>query len=105
MSGNASRRGMSAGQARTLEFVIVGLSILALVLIFQPFALDLFTAGAAAIIIVGLLFNLVPFCTPGRTGRSLLKITVLIVIIFAIVTALSLSAAELYASYISPAAD
>ncbi len=59
------RRGFSGRQARTLEYPIVGASILALVLIFQPFALGLFSIGAAAIVAVGLLFNLVPLCQPG----------------------------------------
>ena len=106
MSGsNPPRRGMSLRQARTLEYLIVASSILALVLIFQPFSLQLFTLGAAAIVIVGLLFNLVPFCQPGRTIGSVLKVLVIIVVIFAIVTALALASAELYAYYIAPPAD
>lgn len=99
------RGGLSARQARTLEYTIVAASILALVMIFQPFSLQLFTFGAAAIIIVGLVFNLVPFCQPGRTVGSLVRVTAIIVVIFAIVTALSLASAELYASYIAPPAE
>lgn len=97
------RRGMSARQARGVEYAIVGASILALAMIFQPFALGLFTVGAAAIVIVGLLFNLVPLCQPGKPARSLVVATGVIVVIFAIVTVLALASAELYAAYISPA--
>lgn len=99
------RRGLSLGQARGLEYAIVGSSLLALVLIFQPFSVELFTLGAAAIIVVGLIFNLVPFCQPGRTVGSLIKITLIIVVCFAIVTALSLGSAELYGYYIAPPAE
>jgi len=100
--GTAPRRGLSARQAGTVEAVIVGASILSLVLIFQPFSLNLFTVGAGAIVIVGLLFNLVPMCRPGVRMSSLLKGLIVIVVIFAIVTALSLASAELYAYYMSP---
>ena len=106
MSGTNTKiqapRGISARQARTLEYSIVAASILALALIFQPFSVGLFTLGAAAIVIVGLVFNLVPFCQAGRTVRSLVKTSIIIAVIFAIVTALALASAELYAYYISP---
>ena len=96
------RRGMTERQARTLEFGIVGASLLALVLIFQPFSLDLFTLGAAAIVIVGLAFNLVPLAQPGKAWRSVLIAAIVIVVAFAIVTLLSLGMAKLYGYYISP---
>jgi hypothetical protein len=98
-----ARRVLSVRQARTLEFAIVGASILALVLIFQPFVLGLFSVGAAAIVIVGLLFNLVPLCQPGTRVRSVVLALVVIIVVFAIVTVLALASAELYAYYISPA--
>jgi len=104
MSGR-KKRGMSVRQARTVEYGIVGASLLALVMIFQPFSLQLFTYGAAAIVIVGLAFNLVPLAQPGRTFGSLLKGLVVIVVAFAIVTALSLGMAELYGYYVTPPAD
>jgi uncharacterized protein YqfA (UPF0365 family) len=99
----SQRRVLSGRQARTLEYLIVGASILALVLIFQPFALGLFSIGAAAIVAVGLLFNLVPLCQPGVRVRSLVVALIVIIVIFAIVTGLALASAELYAYYISPA--
>lgn len=103
MSGtDAKRRGISAGTARTLEYVIVAASLLALLMIFQPFSLELFTLGAAAIVIVGLVFNIVPLCQPGKPVRSLVVASIVIVVVFAIVTLLALASAELYAYYISP---
>jgi hypothetical protein len=97
-----ARRGLSARQARTIESVIVGASVLALVLIFQPFSVTLFTLGAAAIVIVGLAFNLVPLCQPGKPVRALVTATIVIIVIFAIVTALALASAKIYAYYVTP---
>jgi hypothetical protein len=105
MSGGKHGKGLSARQARTVEFGIVGASLLALVMIFQPFSLELFTLGAAAIVIVGLVFNLVPLAQPGKTWRSLLIASIVIVVAFAIVTALSLGMAELYGYYVTPPAQ
>lgn len=93
--------GMTATQARTVEFTIVGLSIASLVMIFQPFWLGLYTVGAALVVVAGLAFNLVPLARPGRPARSLVKATIVILVIFAIVTALALGSAELYAIYMS----
>jgi hypothetical protein len=98
-------RGMSARQARGVEYGIVGASLLALVLIFQPFSLELFTLGAGVIVIMGLAFNLVPLARPGKTWGSLLTATIIIAVAFAIVTLLSLGMAELYGYYVTPAAE
>jgi hypothetical protein len=97
------RPGMTVRQARSVEFGIVGASLLALVLIFQPFSLELFSLGAAAIVLVGLAFNLVPLAQPGKTWRSLGIATIVIVVAFAIVTLLALGMAELYGYYVTPA--
>ena len=105
MSGGEPGKGLSPRQARTVEFGIVGASLLALVMIFQPFSLELFTLGAAAIVIVGLVFNLVPLAQSGKTWRSLLIASIVIVVAFAIVTALSLGMAELYGYYVTPPAQ
>ena len=101
MSDTPGRRGMSVRTARTVEYSIVGISIVALVLIFQPFALSLFTVGAGLIVLVGLLFNLVPLAQPGRSVGSLVRGGVIIVVAFLVVTALALGSAELYAMYLT----
>ena len=69
----AAKPGMSVAQARRVEYTIVGISILALALIFQPFSLTLYSAGAGLIIFAGLAFNLVPLCVAGRPVSSLVK--------------------------------
>lgn len=104
MSGmpRMGRRGMSAGIARAIEYVIVGISIAALVMIFQPFSLALFSVGAGLVILAGLAFNLIPLAQPGRPLSGLFKGAVVIAVVFVIVTALALGSAKLYAIYLTP---
>ena len=102
-SDKPGKRDMTVRQARTVEYSIVAASLLALVMIFQPFSLELFTLGAAAIVIVGLAFNLVPLAQPGKSARSLITASIVIVVAFGIVTLLSLGMAEVYGYYVTPA--
>ena len=48
MSGLDEKPGLTARQARRVEFGIIGLCIAALVMIFQPFSLTLFGIGTIA---------------------------------------------------------
>jgi O-antigen ligase len=91
---------MTAKQAKTVELTIVGVSLLSLLLLFQPFSLGLYSVGAGLVVLAGLAFNLVPLCTPGRTFGSLLKGALVIAIIFVVVTLIALGSALLYAAYL-----
>jgi hypothetical protein len=93
--------GMTAKQAQAIEFAIVAVSVLSLVLLFQPFSLGLYSIGAGLVVLAGLAFNLVPLCTPGRPVASLVKGAVIIAIVFVVVAALSLGSVELYAMYLT----
>jgi hypothetical protein len=93
--------GMSAKQAKTVELSIVGISLLSLVLLFQPFSLALYSVGAGLVVFAGLAFNLVPFCTAGRSYGSLLNVALIIAVIFVIVTLLALASAMLYSIYLT----
>jgi hypothetical protein len=93
--------GMNAKQAKTVELIIVGVSLLSLVLLFQPFSLALYSVGAGLVVLAGLAFNLVPLCTPGRTFSSLAKAALVIAIIFVVVTLLALGSAMLYSVYLT----
>jgi hypothetical protein len=93
--------GMSAKQAKTVELTIVGVSLLSLVLLFQPFSLALYSVGAGLVVLAGLAFNLVPLCVPGRSFASLLKGALIIAIVFVIVTLIALGSAMLYAAYLA----
>ena len=93
--------GMTAFQAKAIERTIVGISILALALLFQPLSLTLYSIGAGLVVLAGLAFNLVPLCTPGRSVASLIKGAIVIILIFAVVTLLALGSAKLYAIYMA----
>jgi hypothetical protein len=93
--------GMTAREAKTIEYAIVAVSVIALVLLFQPFSLGLYSVGAGLVVFAGLAFNLVPLCTPGRTFASLAKATAVIVAIFVVVTLLALGSALLYSWYLT----
>ena len=92
---------MTVTQAKTVEYAIISISVLSLVLLFQPFSLELYSIGAGLVVLAGLAFNLVPLCTPGRSFRSLVKGAFVIIVIFIVVTLLALGSALLYSWYLS----
>jgi hypothetical protein len=100
IANSPTQAGMTAGQAKAIEYAIVLMSVLSLILLFQPFSLTLYSVGAGLVVLAGLAFNLVPLCTPGRPFRSLAKGAVIIAIIFVVVTLLALGSALLYSWYL-----
>jgi hypothetical protein len=100
MSASRPSTGMTTGQARLAEGTIIGLSVLALVAIFQPFSMALFSAGCVLVVVAGLAFNLVPLCEPGRPGRDLLRAALIIAAVFVVVLLLALASASLYGVYL-----
>jgi len=101
MSDAPKPAGMSATQARAIESAIVVLSVVSLLLLFQPFSLELYSLGAGLVVLAGLAFNLVPLCTPGRPFGSFIKGALVILVIFVIVTLLALGSAILYSLYLT----
>ncbi|MDP6690207.1 MAG: hypothetical protein QF384_11985 [Alphaproteobacteria bacterium] len=93
--------GMTPRQARRVEFSIIGLCVVALVLIFQPYSLTLFSIGAGLVVLGGLAFNLVPLCRPGVSVRALVKAGIIVLVILAVVIALAIGSAKLYAIYLT----
>jgi hypothetical protein len=100
MSTGKPSVGMTLGQARLAEGTIIGLSVLALAAIFQPFSMTLFSAGCILVVVAGLAFNLVPFCEPGRPARDLLRAALIVAAVFVVVLALALLSASLYGVYL-----
>lgn len=98
---NPAQTGMTVNQAKTVEYAIISISTLSLVLLFQPFSLELYSIGAGLVVLAGLAFNLVPLCMPGRPFRSLVKGALVIIVIFIVVTLLALGSALLYTWYLS----
>ena len=100
MSGTETSHGMSQRQASAIRNAILGLCILSLVLIFQPFSLTLFGVGAVLVVLGGLAFNLVPLCQPGRPLKSVVTAGIVVLTILVVVVALAIGSAELYAIFL-----
>lgn len=94
-----SSAGMSATQARTLEFGIIGLCLVALTLVFQPFSLELYGVGAVLVIVGGLAFNLVPFCRTGVPLQRVLRVAMIVIVTLLIITAIAITSAWLYGKF------
>jgi uncharacterized membrane protein YedE/YeeE len=88
--------GMSPSAAQRLEWGVIGLGILALALIFQPFSLTLFGAGCALVVFAGLANNLLPLCQPGTAYRSLVSAALIVALAFFVVMLVSVAAAYFY---------
>jgi hypothetical protein len=89
-------RGMSSQTALRLEYSIIGLGVLALLLIFQPFNITLFTIGCILVVLAGLINNLLPLAQPGVPMRTVIKIAMVVAMIFCIALLVSIFAASLY---------
>ena len=88
--------GISPATAQRLEWGLIGLGILALALIFQPFSLALFGVGCALVVFAGLANNLLPLCQPGTSPRSLIVASVIVALAFFVIMLISITAAYLY---------
>ncbi len=98
MSAPDPRRepGMSPATAFRIEAAIIGLGILALVMIFQPFALWIFTLGVVFVVCAALLNNLLPFAQPGMPLRKVIFALVIVLLVFCTALVVSIVAAWLY---------
>ncbi|MCB1379804.1 MAG: hypothetical protein KDK89_15775 [Alphaproteobacteria bacterium] len=90
---------MSAQAAIRLEFGIIGLGILALVLIFQPFSITLFAVGSGLVVLAGLINNLLPLAKPGVPLGSVVTVGMVVAMIFCIVILIAVTAAHLYGAF------
>jgi len=96
---NQGNRGMTPETARKVEYSIIGLGVLALLLIFQPFNISLFTIGCVLVVLAGLINNLLPLAQPGVPARSLVKAAMIVAMIFCITLLVSIVAAHLYGAF------
>ncbi len=89
-------QGMTRQGALRLEYFIIGLGIFALLLIFQPFSLQLFAIGGILVVIAGLINNLLPLAQPGVPSRSVVTVGMVVIMVFLIVILVAIAAAHLY---------
>jgi hypothetical protein len=90
------QQGMSRQTALRLEYSIIALGVLALVMIFQPFSIGLFTIGSMVVVLAGLINNLLPLAQPGVKVRSVVTVAMVVAMIFCIVLLVSIVVAHLY---------
>jgi hypothetical protein len=95
----APARGMSARTAGAIRNGIIGICILALVLIFQPFSRALFTAGCILVVFGGLAFNLVPLSEKGTPLRSVVIAGLIVIVALLVIAGLAILSAWLYGVY------
>jgi hypothetical protein len=100
MSGPNDHGGMSAATARTIEYSIIGLCVISLVLIFQPFSLTLYGIGAGLVVLGGLVFNLIPHCRAGVRLRWLVTVGLIVLALLVLVFLLAVGTSYLYAWYL-----
>ncbi len=91
---------MTASQAKMVEYSIIGLCVIALLMIFQPFTLALYSVGAGLVVLGGLAFNLIPFCREGVPGRKLVRIGLIVLAILAVAIVLGIGTGYLYVWYL-----
>ncbi len=91
---------MTAGQAKLIERLIIGLCVVSILFIFQPFSLQLFSIGCVTVVIGALAFNLVPLCREGVPFAALRKASLIVLIILAVAAALGVGTAFLYVGYL-----
>jgi|SRR5687767_12751062 hypothetical protein len=96
MNERPATQGMSVATATRLEFFIIGIGVLALILIFQPFSLILFGVGCGLVVLAALANNLLPLCDPGVPAGAIVKAALVVAVIFVVVVSLSLLSAYLY---------
>jgi hypothetical protein len=98
-NGEQGNGGLTPTAARTLEYSIIGLGVVALLMIFQPFNILLFTVGCALIVLAGLVNNLLPLAQPGVPKRSLVTVAMVVAMIFCIVLLAAIVVAHLYGAF------
>ena len=98
-NGEQGNGGLTPTAARTLEYSIIGLGVFALLMIFQPFNISLFTVGCALIVLAGLVNNLLPLAQPGVPKSSLVTVAMVVAMIFCIVLLASIVVAHLYGAF------
>ena len=91
---------MGPANAQRVENSIIALGLIALIMIFQPFSLTLFSIGCVLVVIAGLSNNLLPVCNPDGTWRAFFRVALIILTIFVTVIAIAMGSAVLYGVYL-----
>lgn len=91
---------MTASQAKIVEYSIIGLCVIALLMIFQPFTIFFYSIGAGLVVLGGLAFNLIPFCREGVPRSKLVKVALIVLAILVVAVLLGIGTGYLYVWYL-----
>lgn len=94
--GRDDGAGMSRELALRIEFTIIGIGILALLMIFQPFSLSVFAIGCVLVVVAALANNLLPLAEPGKPLRGVIFAALVVALIFCSAVLLAIVSAWLY---------
>ncbi len=95
--------GMSPRLALRIELGVIGLGVLALIMIFQPFALWIFSIGCGLVVLAALLNNVLPMAQPGKPLRGVIFTALVVALVFCAALLVSIAAAALYgAAFLNP---
>ena len=95
MSGKTVSK-LTRDSAIRLEFSIIGLGIVALLMIFQPFSLTVFSLGCGLVVLAALVNNLLPLAEPGTPVRMIPFAAAVVALIFVTALLVAIAAAHLY---------
>ena len=95
MSERPSGR-LTRQSALRLEFGVIGLGVVALLMIFQPVSLTLFSLGCGLVVLAALSNNLLPLAVPGEPVRAVVQAGVVVAVIFCTALLVAITAAHLY---------
>lgn len=88
--------GMGQSAATWLERAIIATCVIAILMVFQPFSLTLFTVGCGLVVFGALAFNLVPFCRADVSWAQVRRVAMIVAIVLAVAAALGIGTAWLY---------
>ena len=91
---------MTATQAKWLERSIISLCVISILMIFQPFSMQLFTYGCILVVIGALLFNLIPFCRAGVPASQIRKVILIILVALVVAALLGIGTAFMFVEYL-----
>jgi hypothetical protein len=87
---------LTKDSAIRLEFSIIGLGIVALLMIFQPFSLTVFSLGCGLVVLAALINNLLPLAEPGTPVHKIPFAAAVVGLIFCSALLVAIAAAHLY---------
>lgn len=91
---------MTATQAKILEHAIILLCVVSIIMIFQPFSMQLYSIGCVLVVVGALLFNLIPFCRPGVPFSRIGKVILIVLVVLLVAALLGIGTAFMYVEYL-----